>query len=191
MPRPLRGAEDRLDRHLARLEIGCEPALVPHRGREAPLAEELLQLVVGLRRDPEGFGEALRSGWDEHELLQVDRVVGVDAAVDHVEQGHGQRRGVLAAEMAVERDPGVGRGRLRVRQRDAQDRVRSEPALASRPVELDQSAIESRLVVGLQPRNGGSDLAVHVPNGPRHRLAAVGRTAVAQLDRLVHTGRGA
>src|SRR5437899_2534362 len=85
-----------------------DPALVADGGREPALAEQLLQLVVGLRRDPQRVREVVRSRRDEHELLQVDRVVGVDAAVDHVQHRHRQRHRVLTAEVAEEREPGGG-----------------------------------------------------------------------------------
>ena len=54
--------------------------------------------------------------------------------------GTGSVRALVAAEVAVERDAGLGRGGLRGGERDAEDRVRAEPALVRRAVELDQRA---------------------------------------------------
>ena len=99
--------EDRLDRGLARLEVGREAALVADAGREPAVGEHLLQRVVDLRADPEPLREAVGADRDEHELLQVDRVRRVHAAVDHVQHRNRQRRGGLAAEVAVERLPRV------------------------------------------------------------------------------------
>ena len=73
------------------------------------------------------------------------------AAVDHVHHRHGQRRRAGAAEIAVERHARVGRGGLRGRERDAEDRVRAEPALVRRAVELDQRAVERLLVGRVEP----------------------------------------
>src|SRR5437016_4270826 len=75
--RPLGGLEDGLDRLLARVEVGREAALVADAGREAALVEHASQHVEGLGADPERLGERGRAGRDEHELLEVDRVLGV------------------------------------------------------------------------------------------------------------------
>src|SRR5579884_51296 len=168
----LRCVEDRLDRLLARREIRREAALVADARREAALGEELLQRVIGLGRDPQALGEGPGAGRDEHELLQVDRVVGVHAAVDHVQQRDGQRRRLLAAEMAEERDARGRGGRLGRGERDAEDRVRAEPALVRRPVELDEAAVERLLVHDVEPADRRGDLAVHVGDGPADALAA-------------------
>ena len=91
----LGGVEDRLDRGLARLEVGREAALVADGGREPALAEHLLQRVVDLGADPQRLRERLGAGGHDHELLQVDRVVRVRAAVDDVQHRHRQRRRAL------------------------------------------------------------------------------------------------
>ena len=48
----------------------------------------------------------------DHELLEVDLVVGVRAAVQHVHHRHRQHVRRLAAEVAPQRQAGLGRGRL-------------------------------------------------------------------------------
>ena len=58
--------------------------------------------------------------------------------------GTGSVPRVLAAEVAVERDAGLGGGRLRGRERDAEDRVGAEPALVRRAVAVDQRRVERR-----------------------------------------------
>ena len=188
MARPLGGVEDRLDGDLARLEVGREAALVADTGREPALHEQLLQLVVRLRRDPQAVREAVRSRRDEHELLQIDRVVGVDAAVDHVEHRYRQRRRALAAQVAEERDAGVGRRSLRARERDAEDGVRAEAALVRRPVELDQAPVDRFLVRGVEPGHRVRDLAVDVRNG-RGDALPVPRTSRRPAARPPHGRR--
>ena len=191
MPGALGRLEDRLDRGLARLEVGREAALVADAGREPAFAQDALQLVVDLDADPKALGEARSAHRHDHELLQVDRVGGVGAAVDHVQHRHGQRRRLLAAEVAVERQAGLGGRGLRGRERDAEDRVRAEAPLVRRAVELDQLPVERLLVEPVEAGELTCDLAVHVRDRLRHALAAPLGTAVAQLDRLVHPGRGA
>src|SRR5581483_7782625 len=79
----------------------------------------------------------------------------------------------------------------RHRERDAEDRVRPEAALVGGSVELDQRAVEARLVGRLAAGHGGGDLPVDVLDRAQHALAAERLAAVAQLDRLMLAGRGA
>src|SRR5438105_8953110 len=105
--------EDRLDRRLARFEVGREAALVADAGRESPLLEHLLQRVIDLGGDSNCVGERVGAGRHDHELLEIDRLRSVHAAVDHVQHRDGQGRGTLAAEVAEERLRGVRGSRLR------------------------------------------------------------------------------
>ncbi len=191
MPCALRRLEDGADRGLARRQIGREAPFVPHRRRQALLREHALQRVVGLGPDPERLGERRGAGGHDHELLQVDGVRRVDAAVDHVHHRHRQRRRVVAAEVPVQRHA-VMRGRgLRGRKRDAEERVCPQAALVRRPVEVDEAPVERFLVRRVEPTHGVGDLAFDVRDCARHALAAVGVAAVAELDRLELPGRGA
>ena len=85
----------------------------------------------------------------DHELLEVGRVQGVLAAVEDVEHRHRQGARADAAEVAVERQVGGCGRRMRARQRHAQDRVRAELALVGRAVQLEQQAVDARLVGGV------------------------------------------
>ena len=74
---------------------------------------------------------------------------------------------------------------LRRRERDAEDRVRAEPRLVLRPVELDQRRVERALVLRVEAGDRVRDLVVDVAHRLEHALAAVRtRVAVAQLDGL-------
>ena len=106
---------------------------------------------------------------DDHELLEVDRVVGVRAAVEDVHHRHRQDPRRLAAEVAPQRLVLLGRGRARGGERDAEDRVRAEAALVRRAVELDQRAVEARLVEHVAARDRLGDLAVDVRDRPASR----------------------
>ena len=112
------------------------------------------------------------------------------AAVDHVHHRHRERRRLLAAEVPEEGNAGLVRRRLRVRQRDAEDRVRAEPALVVGSVELDEHPVEAVLVGRVAAAGGCSDLTLDVRHRPGHALAAVRVAAVPQLDGLVDTGGG-
>ena len=189
MPRALGGLEDRLDRRLTRLEVGCEAALVADADGEAAVGEHLLQRVVDLRADSQAVGERLRADRHDHELLKVDRVGRVCAAVDHVEQRHRQGRRTVAAQVPEERHACLARSRLCRRERDAENRVRAEPPLVRRAVEVDQRTVEALLVARITSARCAGKLAVHIGDRVGDTLAAPGRAAVAQLHRLVHAGR--
>ena len=189
------GAVGRLEDHLAGVvrgrQVRREAALVTHGGREAALAEEPLQVVVRLGADPDRLGEALGAGGDEHELLEVERVLGVGAAVHDVEERHGQHARVGAADPAVERHACLGGGRLRDGERRSEDRVRAEPRLRRRAVERDERAVDAALVGGVEPEERVGDLAVDVADRAGDPLPQPGVAAVAELDGLVLAGRGA
>ena len=91
--------------------------------------------------------ERRRADRHDHELLEVDRVVGVRAAVEHVHHRHRQdvrrrrRRGSATAAGRCSAAAALRRG-----QRHAEDRVGAEARLVRRAVELDQRAVEARLV---------------------------------------------
>ncbi len=195
MTRALRCLEDRLDGRLARRQVRRESAFVADAGRETALVQHRLQRVVDLGADSEGLRERGGARGDDHELLEVDRVGRVHTAVDHVHHRHGQDRGIRwfirrgSGEKGPERLARVGRRRLRGRERDAEDRIRPEPALVGGAVELDEQAVEARLVGGVHAANALRDLAVHVRHSPAHALAAPGGLAVAELDRLVDARR--
>ena len=128
----------------------------------------------------------------DHEFLEIDRIVGMHAAIDDVHHRHRQEPRAGSADIAVERQPvGVGR-RLRHGQRDAEDGIGAEPALVLRAVELDQRLVDMDLVFRLHAADGVEDLAVHRFDRLQHALAEEALlVAVAQLHRLMRAGRGA
>ena len=148
--------------------------------------------MVDLGADPDRLGEGGRAGRDDHELLQVDRVLPrATPPLITFSIGTGSVLAVVAAEVAVERDAGLRGGGLGRRERDAEDRVRAETALVRRAVGVDQRGVDRGLVGGVETGDGLAQRAVHVRDGPGDALAAPRGAAVAQLDRLVHAGRGA
>ena len=174
------------------LTFGREAALVADRGRVALLLEGALERVEGLGPGAQRVREAGEAVRDDHELLEVDLVVGVRAAVQDVHEGHGQRARVDAADVAVERQAGgLGRG-LGDRQRDGQDRVRAELRLELGAVEVDHQPVDERLVERVLADHLAGELVVHRRDGLQHALAEVAAlVAVAQLHRLALARRGA
>ena len=185
----LDGLQDQLDRGLVALDARGEAALVADRGRHALVVDDLLQRVEDLGAPADGFTEGGRTDRDDHQLLQVEVVVGVGAAVDDVHHRHRQLHAAHAAEVAVQGQTGLfGRG-ARDGHRHRQHRVRTQARLVVGAVEVDQGLVQEGLFGGVQAQHGFRDLGVDVLDGVQHALAQVAAlVAVAQLDGFARTG---
>ena len=134
--------DQRLQRRLVGVQVGREAALVADRRAEPALAERLLERVEDLRARAQRLRERRRADRHDHELLEVDGVVGVRAAVEHVHHRHGQHVRRLAAEVAPQRRAAPRprpRGRRPARRRGSRWR---RAATCWRAVEVDQRAVE-------------------------------------------------
>ena len=145
-------------------QVGREAALVADRRRRAPVVEQrALQRVVDLGAPAQRLGEAGRADRHDHELLEVDVVVGVGAAVEDVHHRHRQhvrrrrRRGSgRAAGRARWPPPGPRRARRRG------SALAPRRALFGGAVEVDQRLVERRLVERVDAPERVGDLAVDV-----------------------------
>ena len=70
-----------------------------------------------------------------------------------------------------------GRGGVRDRERDAQQRVGPEPALVRRAVELDQLGVDRRLIVQIHADDRRADDARDVLDGSENPETAIARVA--------------
>ena len=193
LARLVAGLLDRLDEQVERLlvglQLGSEAALVADAAAEVALVEHLLQRLVDLGHGADPVGERRRTDRADHELLEIDVVVGVGATVEHVRQRQRQQPRLGAAEVAIERDPGRGRRGMGRGERHAEDRVGAQPALVRGPVEVDHRLVDAGLVERVHADHGRSEVAVDVSDRLQHALAAVPlAVAVAQLDRFVRAG---
>ena len=151
--------------------------------------EQLLQRVVRLGAPAQCLGERRRADRHDHELLHVDGVVGVDAAVDDVHHRHRQhvrvrrRRRSGTAEARARRrrpwrPPGWCRG-SRWRRAEPCCRCRRARSARDRLVRCSRAS---------KPSSTRGDLAVDEADGGEHTLAEVAVAAVTQLDRFVLAG---
>ena len=106
----------------------------------------------------QAFAEAGRPLRHDHEFLEVNRRVGVRAAVEHVDHGHGQDLGIGAAEVFEERLAERRGGGLRVGERDAENGVGAELGFGFGAVEIDHDAVHRQLVKGVDAHECGGDL---------------------------------
>ena len=191
VPRRLDAGREQLQGRLVRGQVGREAALVADRGRKSPRGQLLLERVEDLRPHPEPLGEAGRPGGNDHELLEVHRIVRVGPAVQHVHHRHRQYVGVRSAQEAVEGLAGLLRGGAGHGERDAEDRVGAEARLVRRPVQLDERLVDRPLLGRAGAGQGLGDVLVDVPDRLRDPLAVPRLATVAQLGGLELTGRGA
>ena len=97
----------------------------------------------------------------------------VHAAVDDVHHRHRQDVRVGAADVAIQRKPGLGGRRPGDRERGAQDRVRAQIALVVGAVELDERRIDPALVERVHAGERSGDRRCSRGPPPRDALAAV------------------
>ena len=188
----LHGLGDVLERLGIGLKVGGKAALVAHAAAQAGLVQHALEGVVDLGAPTQALGKARSTHGHDHELLEVDVVVGMHAAVENVHHGRGQQVSVDAAQVLVQRQArrlcrSAGNG-----QRHAQNRVGAELGLVGRTVRSDQRGIDSALVEGVEAHDGIGTLVVDVLDGLQDALAQVAAlVAVAQLARLKGASRSA
>ena len=183
------GGEQHLQGRGVRLEIRREAPLVADAARKTALVEDTFQRVVRLCAPAQRLFEGDRTVRHDHELLEVDVVVGVHAAVQHVHHRHRQLVPVDAAQVAKERQPGVVGRRLRDGERGRDDHVRAEARLGRRAVEVAEREIDFALVGCVLSDDGPGDLPPHVVDRLPNALSLIAAATVAQLGRLVLTGR--
>ena len=180
---------DQVERSLVGREIGGKAAFVTDRRRQPAVAEHPLERMEDLGAHAHRLAQAGRADRNDHELLELQAVVGVCAAVDDVGHRHRQQGRMEGAQIAIQRQIQIDRGGARHGQRDPQDRVGSQDPLVRRPVQFDHLAIDPDLVDRIVPDQVGSDAGVDVLDRLEDSLAAVPAPAVAQLDRFVRAGR--
>ena len=142
--------------------------------------------------DAQPLGEARRPHRHDHELLEVDLVVGVRAAVQHVHHRH-------RAARAPPRRRGSARAAARPRPRRPWPRPatrpgsrwrRAGPCSACRPARSSRGRAPAWSAAS-RPLHRLGQLAVHVRDRLGHALAGPGVAAVAQLHCLELAGGGA
>src|SRR5262249_10845503 len=81
---------EEVERLLVALELGGEAPLVPDGGGEPLAMQQLSERVIDLDALANGLGERRRAVRHDHELLEVEVVVGVPAAVDDIHERDGE-----------------------------------------------------------------------------------------------------
>ena len=128
---------------------GAKPPSSPDRGRESSLIEDALERVVGLGTPAQGLAKGRRTDRHDHELLKVDRVFRVRAAIDDIHHRHRQNVGIDTAEILKQRQVAFQGGGFGRRQRDRQDGVGTESGLVGGAVQIDHRVVHRALIFGV------------------------------------------
>ena len=90
-----------LDRLFIRSQIRCETALVTYCGSQRPAAQHRFECMKNLGAVAYRLADRARGNREYHELLQIDAVVGMLAAVDDIHHGYGHAV-VTAAQRLIQ-----------------------------------------------------------------------------------------
>jgi hypothetical protein len=154
-------------------KIGRKTAFVANRSREALLVQQLLQRVKDLGAATQCFAERILTHRQDHELLEVEAVVGVFATVDDVHHRHRHLHRPGTTKIAVERQAGFLGRRLGHRHRNREHGVGTETRLVVGAVEMNQRLIDERLFLGIEANDRLGNLGVHILDGLQHPLAEI------------------
>ena len=183
---------DEVERGFGGGKIGREAALVADRGAQPRFFERAFQRVEDFGAPADRLAHIVSARRQDHEFLEIDRIVGVRAAVDDVHHRRRQHARADAADIAVERQGGGFRGGLGDGERDAENSVGAETRLVRRAVELDHRLVDPDLVLGVEADERAGDLVIDIVDGGQRALAEISLgVPVAFLDRLMRAGRGA
>ena len=175
-------------------QVGGETALIAHRGTQAPAGQYFLELVEYFGPGAQRLGEGRRRHRQDHELLDVDIVVGVLAAVDDIH--HRYRHGQCIAAVDLGDVPvqgqalGLGRCPGR-RQGGRKNGIGAEFGLVVCAVGIDHELVQAALVGGIPGEQQIPYRTIDVGHCLQDALAQVAPgVAVAQFQRLAGAGGG-
>ncbi len=88
---------------LVAVQVGREAAFVADGGGEPLVEQLLLQRVEHFLAHADRLSETAGVVRHDFEFLEVHRVICVATAVDDVETGHWQQRGIIATQVTIQR----------------------------------------------------------------------------------------
>ena len=129
-PRAVAGLLNRLENEeegvFGGLQVRRKSAFIADGRRLLARLQELLERGEHLSPHPQRLGKPPGTDGHDHELLDIERIVRVRAAVDDVHLRNRQHPRPRPPKRPIQRQTAAGRHRLGRSQRDAEDRVRPE-----------------------------------------------------------------
>ena len=183
------GLQNQLDGFGLVTHVRRKAALVAHGGRETLLFEQRGERVIDLRAHAQTATECCGAHGHDHELLHVQPVVRVRAAVEDVHHRHGQRHGLCAAQKPVQRDALAAGRRFGAGHGDGERRVGAQDGLVIRAVERDHRAVHGEQVARVHAAQRLVDAGGDILARAAYALAVIElHVVVAQLQRLELAG---
>ena len=99
------------------------------------------------RTHAQALAEGLRTDRHDHEFLEVDGVVSMNAAIDDVHHRNGKHARGSTTDVAIERQARSIGSRLGSGKRHPEDGVGAEARLVGRAVEFDHRLVDGDLVL--------------------------------------------
>ena len=130
--------QNHLDRRFVVRHIRREAAFITHGHTHAFVVQDFLECVEHLDAVTHRFTKTRRAHGDDHQLLQIEVVVGVRAAVDHVHHWHRHLHAAHAPEVAVQRQAAFFRRRAGHSHGHGQHGVGAQARFVLRAIEVDQ-----------------------------------------------------
>ena len=163
--------------------VGRKTAFVAHGGADVFVVQNFLQGVKHFAAVTHGFAEGGSTHGNDHQLLQIQAVVGVCTAVDDVHHGHRHLHGAGTTKVTVQRQAAFFCGGAGHGHGHGQRGIGTEAAFVVAAVEVNQGAVQEGLLGGIQTENGFRNFGIHMLHGLEHAFAQVARfVAVAQLN---------
>ena len=139
------GFNNQLQRFFVAVQVGCETAFIANSSREAFAVAQFFQCVENFGATAQGFAEAFGAHRHNHKFLNVQAVVGVFAAVDHVHHRYRHRHRACTAQIAVEWQAGIFGSSAGNGHRNSQHRVGTQMAFVIGAVEIQHHFINIAL----------------------------------------------
>ena len=145
--------------------------------------------MIYLDAGPKRLGERGKTGRDEHEFLNVDRVGGMSTPVENVETRHREQPRRGPPQIAEQGKTHAGSGGAGDTQGDSQNGVGAQVFLVGCAIEICQQQIDLLLAGDVLAEQRRGDRVVDVTDSVADGLAHPQVTAVTQLDGLQRAGR--
>ena len=182
----LHRGRDQFKRFLVVLQIGREASFITNRGRQMLVMQHPSQRVIALNAAAQRLFETEEAPRLNHELLEINSVVGMLATVDDVEHRHGKRLRSNSTEVAIQRLIRCSSSSVRDRHRHSERRIRTKPRLVFSAIKRKQYRVKPLLISCITPTDRRGNLLVHMIHGSAHTFAKPARRiAIAQLHRFM------
>ena len=180
-----------LDSVVVGCKVGSKTAFVAHVGGHIAGFEHTAEVVEHFGTHAQSFGEGGSTHRHDHELLEVDAVVGMGTTVEDVHHGDGKHVGSAATEVAVELLTRLHGCSLGAGEGDAEDGVGTETAFVGCAVHFNHLLVDGALLFDVHAAKLLVEDVVDIVDGLQDTFAHVdGFVVVAKFTGFVYACGG-